>query len=155
MKEKLKNMLPSLRRYAYSLTGSMPDADDLLQNTVERLLSKPLPEDVVLGAWAFRVCRNIWVDEHRSRKVRERATQDTALQEQVHDGEREVHSQMTLEKVHRAMELLKSEQRELIGLVAIEGFSYREVAESMGIPVGTVMSRLARARSALSQQLAL
>lgn len=155
MTDEITQLLPALRRYAFSLTGTMADADDLLQSTVERLLTRSIPEDVALAAWAFRICRNCWVDEHRSRQVRERAVNDPALQEsQQVDGEKQVHQQMTLEKVNAAMGSLKDGQREIVSLVAIEGLSYKEVAESLGIPVGTVMSRLARARSALAAQLA-
>ena len=155
MKEQITQLLPSLRRYAFSLTGSMPDADDLLQSTVERLLTRSIPEGTELAAWAFRICRNCWIDEHRSRQVRERAVHDPALQEaQQVDGEQQIHQQMNLAKVNKAMNELKDGQREIVSLVAIEGLSYKEVAESLGIPVGTVMSRLARARAALSTQLA-
>lgn len=79
MKEELIHLAPMLRRFAYSLTGSAPDADDLLQNTLERLLSRDIPADVELAKWAFRVCRNIWIDEYRARKIRQRKVkvQDT------------------------------------------------------------------------------
>lgn len=154
MKDELRELLPALRRYAYSLTSSMPDADDLLQATVERLLTRKVPEDAVLTAWAFRVCRNIWIDEHRSRQVREKAMHDPSLQQaDVMDGENHIHQQMALEKVSHAMEGLKDDQREIISLVALEGYSYKEVAKVLSIPVGTVMSRLARARATLAEQL--
>ena len=66
MKEDLKALLPVIRRFAYSLTGNMADADDLLQSTIEKILTKPVPEDVALLAWSYRVCRNLWIDEYRN-----------------------------------------------------------------------------------------
>jgi DNA-directed RNA polymerase specialized sigma24 family protein len=62
MKEEVSELVPSLRKFAFSLTGNIHDADDLLQNTIEKLLTKPLPQDATLMAWAFRVCRNLWID---------------------------------------------------------------------------------------------
>ncbi len=154
MKNEIQALLPALRRYAYSLTGSMADADDLLQSTVERLLSRSVPENVALPAWAFRVCRNLWIDEHRARQVREKAVHDPLLQDaQVTDGEAQVHQQLTLEKVQQALATLKEEQKQIVSLVAVEGMSYKQVSETLGIPTGTVMSRLARARAALSNEL--
>lgn len=153
--QQLAELVPSIRRYAYSLTGSMPDADDLLQTTLERLMTKSIPEGAVLAAWAFRICRNSWIDEHRGLQVRESAVHEPSLQAaQSVDGEQDIHSQMTLDKVHQAMAHLKDDQRAVVGLVAVEGLSYKEVAAVLEVPVGTVMSRLARARAALSALLA-
>lgn len=143
-------MAPALRRFAYSLTGSAADADDLLQNTLERLLSKAIPDDVELAKWAFRICRNLWIDEYRARKVRQKnvySLDDT--EEPATDGEQVIHDQITLTQVDAAMNQLPDEQRTIMALVAVQGLSYKEVAETLGIPQGTVMSRLARARVAL------
>lgn len=154
MKNELTSLVPVIRRFAYSLTGSMPDADDLLQSTVERVLSRPVPKDVDLTKWVFRVCRNLWIDEYRSRKVRQTAAQRPELaEEQIVDGDRAICSEIELDRVNLAMEQLPDEQRSLISLVAIQGMSYKEVAATLEIPMGTVMSRLARARAALSQSL--
>lgn len=139
-----------IRRFAFSLTGNQHDADDLLQNTVERLLDKGVPDDIVLEKWMFKVCRNIWIDEYRSRKVRQNAVFSTELTEhQIVDGEAEQSSQVSLNELNQAMEILPDEQRSIISLVALQGFSYKDVAETLAIPVGTVMSRLARARVSL------
>ncbi len=147
MKEQLTQLLPIIRRFAYSLTGSTADADDLVQSTVERVLTRPVPDDVDLTKWVFRVCRNLWIDEYRSRKVRQKATQNPDLQEQqTVDGESEIHRQMEIEKVHQAMDSLVDDERCLIALIALQGMSYKEAAETLKIPIGTVMSRLARAR---------
>ena len=151
MREELTALVPVLRRFAFSLTGSRADADDLLQNTLERLLSRGLPEDVELVKWAFRVCRNIWIDEYRARKIRQNAAQLPELEEPSFDGEHVVCEQITLGEVNTAMARLPDDQRSILALVAVQGMSYKEVADTLSIPLGTVMSRLARARVALHQ----
>lgn len=151
MHDELMAILPGLRRFAFSLTGSMSDADDLLQNTVERLLSRERPADADLLKWAFRVCRNLWIDECRARKVRQQAaTQPELAEGQWVDGERAARSQREWFQVDAAMATLTEDQRQLIALVAMQGMSYDEVAEILAVPKGTVMSRLARARAALA-----
>lgn len=154
MRQEIAQILPGLRRFAYSLTGSMPDADDVLQSTVERLLAREVPEDADIGRWAFRVCRNVWIDECRARKVRRDAAERPELSEgQVVQGEQETSSEIELNRVEQAMARLPEDQRQIIALVALQGFSYGEVAEILAIRKGTVMSRLARARAALSELL--
>ncbi|HCS63518.1 MAG TPA: RNA polymerase subunit sigma-70 [Cellvibrio sp.] len=151
MKEELIRLAPMLRRFAYSLTGSAHDADDLLQNTLERLLSRGVPADVELAKWAFRVCRNIWIDEYRARKIRQRnAYSLEEIEEPAVDGEQTIFDQITLGEVNAAMDKLPDDQRSIMALVALQGMSYKDVAETLGIPAGTVMSRLARARIALA-----
>ncbi|GAA6204658.1 hypothetical protein NBRC116600_14550 [Thalassotalea sp. SU-HH00458] len=86
MKNEIIALIPMIRRFAYSLTGNHHDADDLLQNTIERILTKGVPEDVELTKWMFRVCRNLWIDEYRSRQVRQAATQSPELHEQAVQG---------------------------------------------------------------------
>ncbi|WAJ70484.1 RNA polymerase sigma factor [Catenovulum adriaticum] len=150
MKKDLIRLIPMIRRFAFSLTGNQHDADDLLQNTVERLLDKGVPDDVMLEKWMFKVCRNIWIDEYRARKVRQNAVFSEVLTEyQIVDGEAEQTSQISLNELNQAMDILPDEQRSIISLVALQGFSYKDVAETLAIPVGTVMSRLARARVSL------
>lgn len=154
MTKQLVELLPALRRFSWSLTNSAHDADDLLQATVERLLTKGVPVDADLGKWAFTVCRNLWIDEYRSRKVRQNAEWDPMLTEHAHvDGERQVHSQMELDRVNHAMQSLPEEQHLVLSMVAVQGLSYKGVAESLEIPLGTVMSRLARGRAKLVELL--
>ncbi len=149
MTKQLRELIPAIRRFAFSLTGSDYDADDLMQNTLERLLDKGVPDDANLTKWAFRVCRNLWIDEYRSRKVRQAATEKPELQESAIDGDKTIANQITLNQVQRAMNQLPEEQRSILSLVVVEGLSYKEVSETLNIPVGTVMSRLSRARSAM------
>ncbi|MGF2685194.1 RNA polymerase sigma factor [Marinobacter sp. DUT-3] len=154
MQQEITELLPRLRRFAYSLTGSMADADDLLQNTVERLLTRGTPDDADLTKWAFRVCRNVWIDECRARKVRREASERPELSEgQVVNGEHQTTKSIEWNRVDAAMARLPEDQRQIISLVAIQGMPYKIVAEILGVPRGTVMSRLARARAALSETL--
>ncbi|MFT4731686.1 MAG: RNA polymerase sigma factor (sigma-70 family) [Gammaproteobacteria bacterium] len=145
-----ENIIPMLRRFAYSLTGSAADADDLVQTTFEKILKKGIPENVEAVKWAFKVCRNVWIDEYRSQKVRQKATQAPELQEQTVDLQAAPHeSKERLAKVNTAMGTLPDDQRSILSLVALKGMSYKDVAIISGIPVGTVMSRLSRARNSL------
>lgn len=152
MRAELIELLPALRRYAWSMTHSVHDADDLLQGTVERLLRKGVPEGVELARWAFTVCRNLWIDEYRSRKTWQTTELDPELTDagQV-DGEKDVQTQMQLKQVMTAMRQLPEEQQMVLNMVSVQGLSYQETADSLDIPVGTVMSRLARARVKLTE----
>ncbi|RUO24532.1 RNA polymerase subunit sigma-70 [Aliidiomarina minuta] len=142
--------LPALRRFAYSLTHSVPDADDLVQNTVERVLTRDIPADVEIAKWAFRICRNLWIDEYRAQKVREAAVHNPEFhQRQTFEGEKQVMQEMNLSSVGSAMQQLPTEHLTVLSMVAVQGCSYKEVAEALDIPLGTVMSRLARARTGL------
>ncbi|WP_077340299.1 RNA polymerase sigma factor [Pseudocolwellia agarivorans] len=152
MKNQIIALVPMIRRFAYSLTGNQHDADDLLQNTIERLLTKGVPENVELNKWMFRVCRNLWIDEYRSRKVRQTAAESPELTDgQIVNDEKQQTDKISLQEVNNAMDILPDEQRSILSLVAIQGMSYKEVAETLEIPIGTVMSRLSRARISLSQ----
>ena len=150
MQKNLQTLLPMLRRFAYSLTGSKADADDVVQITIEKLLVKGIPEGVEPAKWAFKVCRNVWIDEYRSRKVRQEAVQNEHLQEPVSTDEHSALEQkQLLEKVNSALGVLPDEQRAIVSLVAVQGMAYKEVAQVLDIPIGSVMSKLSRARSAL------
>ncbi len=148
--QELVEVLPNIRRFAMSLTGSLADADDLLQSTVERLLTRGVPDDAGMLQWGLRVCKNLWIDELRSQKVRRDAsTEPAVVGEQVVDGERQLHGEMTLQEVQDVLHSMSDEHRSVLELVAVEGFSYKEAAAALDVPVGTVMSRLARARATL------
>lgn len=150
MNKTLITLLPMLRRFAYSLTGSKADADDIVQITMEKILKKGIPEDADLTKWAFKLCRNVWIDEYRSRKVRLAAVENPLLQEQIHTHEgNELDNKQMLQQVNSALKQLPDEQRAIVSLVAVQGMAYKEVANTLDIPVGTVMSKLSRARSAL------
>jgi RNA polymerase sigma factor (sigma-70 family) len=150
MKDQLLALLPALRRFAWSLTNSRHDADDLLQNTVERLLVKGMPADADISKWAFTVCRNLWVDECRSRKVRGVVSWDQEEHDVVTvDGEKDMQLKIEVAQINALLQQLPEEQHLVLSMVTVQGLSYQETAEALGVPLGTVMSRLARARSKL------
>lgn len=144
--------LPRLRRFAYGLTGSADTADDLLQATCERAIrhiDKWQP-GTRLDSWMYRIARNLYLNELRSRKVRgETAESPGPAAEGSFDGARAVESRIAYERVRAHLARLPEEQRSVLLLITVEGLSYREVADLLDLPIGTVTSRLARARIAL------
>jgi len=149
----LTENLHEFRRFAYSLTNNTHDADDLLQTVFERILSKSIPTDVQPRAWVFRVCRNAWIDEIRSRKVRQAPVGEEEIEIEDWSDETRPSSQIHQIELNRAIEQLAEPYRTVISLVIIAGLSYAETAASLDIPVGTVMSRVARARQQLLDRL--
>ena len=151
--EQIVALLPRLRRFARTLTRSVQDADDIVQIAIERALSRAdqLRSDSPLSAWMFGIVRNAWIDEARARNRRSRVFAPEELGEGVADPGGHQHAEVI--SVEGAMARLPDEQREVIGLVLIEGLSYKEAAEIMNVPVGTVTSRLARGRDALQAML--
>jgi RNA polymerase sigma-70 factor (ECF subfamily) len=144
--------LKDLRRFAYSLTNDISDADDLTQIVVERLLTKPIPENVIPLSWMFRVCKNAWIDELRSRKIRTvddgvELSQIASVTESSDIGED------NLQQLQAAITELPEAYRIVISLIITSGLSYAETSEVLEIPIGTVMSRVARAREKLAQKL--
>lgn len=153
-REELLAALPRLRRFARSLTGNRQDGDDLMQTTVERALERGWPDGVEALPWLFKVCKNLWIDELRARAVRIKAAQTRELDDEpAISGEAVALGEIELREVERALEALPPEHRAVIALVAVEGLSYREAADVLETPIGTVMSRLARARAALADRL--
>lgn len=148
--------LPSLRRYALSLCRNIDIADDLVQTCVERALAargRYNPAER-LDPWLFRILRNAWLDIARRKTTRGIEIDVTETPEAaVEDGERVTEAILMLQQTERAMATLPDDQREVLHLVCFEELSYAETAEVLGIPKGTVMSRLARARIALSERL--
>jgi RNA polymerase sigma-70 factor, ECF subfamily len=151
--EQIVALLPRLRRFARTLTGSAHDADDLVHIAIERALSRAdqLRADLPLSSWLFGILRNAWIDEARARNRRSRVFAPEELGESVADPAGHQHAEVI--SVQVAMARLPQEQREVIGLVLVEGLSYKEAAEIMKVPVGTVTSRLARGRDALQAML--
>jgi len=152
----LLTLLPRLRRFARALARDAGDADDLIQVALERALKAKeqwLP-GTRLDAWMMRIMRNCWIDEVRSRTRRALTfvapeEGETVGVDAHHDIER--HAEM--HDVDRAMNALPAEQREVIALVLVEGLAYREAAEMLDIPIGTLTSRLTRGRQALALML--
>lgn len=149
-------MLPRLRRFARALTGNVSDADDIVQIAVERALMRidQFQQGTRLDSWLFSITRNAWIDEARSRTRRGKVFASAEAGEQVgYGGEAEVHTKLEADDVWTAMRKLPDEQREAVALVCVEGLAYREAAETLGVPIGTLTSRLARGREALQAML--
>jgi RNA polymerase sigma-70 factor (ECF subfamily) len=148
-------LLPRLRGFARSLTNSVTDADDLLQSTVEKALSKvdEKHSDAPLDRWMFRIMKNIRLNQYRKPTEDLRDPQAFNGVDFAMDGVRYFEARLTLNVVLREFEQLSEQHREILYLVCVEGLAYKETSEILEIPLGTVMSRLARARLALHERL--
>ncbi len=158
IRDELIRCLPRLRRFARVLTGADADAEDLVQDTIERALKSAgqWTPGTHLDRWLFRIARNAWIDRARMEKRRGAPIDVDALTDLAgEDGRATVDGRHMLQRVQTLVAALPADQRAVLGLVAIEGRSYREAADILETPVGTVMSRLARARRALSDALRL
>ena len=149
-------LVPRLRRFAYGLTGSIDAGDDLVQSTCERALSRLhlWQPGTRLDSWMYRIMQNLWIDDLRAGRRREIATESETFDSMVGgDAEREVEVRLDLAAVRRHIAGLPPDQRAVLLLVSVDGLSYKEAAGVLEVPIGTVMSRLARARLALARAL--
>ena len=157
LRSELVGLLPRLRRFAYGLAGSMEDGDDLVQGACERALRRldQFQPGTRLDSWMYRIVQNLWIDQRRARQARPEAGMEPTDLEAlaVGDAERELNSRLALAGVQQAVATLPEEQRTILLLVCVEGLSYKAAAEVLEIPLGTVMSRLARARLAVGRAL--
>lgn len=148
-------LLPRLRRFARGLAGAADQADDLVQASVEKALRNldGFTTGTRMDAWMFRIIRNTWIDTVRAR--RETVDYDAEAADTIigSDGRTTTEARLHLAEVRRAVASLPGDQRAVLMLVCVEGMRYREVAEVLEIPEGTVMSRLSRARLALADKL--
>lgn len=144
--------LPRLRRYARALTRDASRADDLVQDTLERALAKldRWQPGSDLRAWLFTLMHNLFVNQIRARHPQETGI-DEAPDQSVSGGQFEA---MAVRDIHAALGQLPAAQREVLLLVGLEQFGYAEAAQVLGVPLGTVMSRLARARENMRRMLA-
>jgi RNA polymerase sigma-70 factor, ECF subfamily len=149
----LVTLLPRLRRFARALTRNLPDADDLVQVALERALAgaHQLRPDAALAGWVFGILRHAWIDELRARARNERVFASEESGQNV--GDAGPGAQAERLSVQDAMGRLPQNQRLAVALVLIEGLSYKEAAHVMDVPIGTLTSRLARAREALQAML--
>lgn len=145
-------LLPRLRRLARALTRDTADADDLVQQTVERALVRQgqWTPGTRLDSWMFRIMKNAWIDEarSRSRKAQVFSPEEAGLNVGS-DGASEIETRLEARAVADAMGRLPDDQRLAVALVLVEGLSYKEAAEVMEVPQGTLTSRLGRGRAAL------
>lgn len=146
-------LLPRLRRFGRTLARTREDADDLVQMAVEKALTRTdqWTPGTRLDSWMFRIMQTTWIDELRAR---ERRGQTFVPEEQgEHVGVATHDAQIDALAVRKAVSRLGDDQRAVVGLVLVEGLSYQEAAGVLDIPVGTLTSRLARAREALQSML--
>jgi RNA polymerase sigma-70 factor (ECF subfamily) len=152
LQSRIIELLPKLRRFARSLTRNPHDADDLLQAALERALThlEQWQADTRLDSWLYTIVKHAWIDELRSRTRRERVFDAADQTEAVPDHRGDASDSLAVEQ---ALQQLPEEQRLAVALVLIEGLPYKEAAQIIGVPMGTLTSRLARGRQALQQWL--
>jgi RNA polymerase sigma-70 factor (ECF subfamily) len=147
--DQLVALVPRLRRFARNLARNHDDADDVVQIALERALKNwaQWRSDARLDSWLFKIVRNAWIDEVRSRTRRNKVFVAEEAGEEIGI---DVMAQATdVMSVQSAMATLPEDQRIAVSLVLVEGLPYKEAAEVLDIPIGTLTSRLARARAAL------
>ena len=152
VRAQMVEFLPRLRRFAFSLTRDLDQGDDLVQETCARALSSiaQWQEGTRLDSWMYRIAQNIWFDRARAKKTRGEVVDIDDVHGLVGSDGREVtHARLTLNEVGKGIAKLPPEQQVLVALVYVDGLSYKEAAEITGAPIGTVMSRLSRARGTL------
>jgi RNA polymerase sigma-70 factor (ECF subfamily) len=145
--ERLVELIPRLRRYARALAGDRASADDLVQDTLERAWAKLhlYRRGTDLRAWLFTVMHNVHVNKVRATRIT-----DPLDEESPEMAQRAVQGDsLVVRDLDRSIALLPAEQRAVLLLVTLEDMSYEDVARTLGIPMGTVMSRLSRAREKL------
>ncbi|WP_374655537.1 RNA polymerase sigma factor [Dongia sp.] len=150
----LISLLPRLRRFAIGLSGSTDEGDDLVQAACLKALERysQWQADSRLDSWVYKIIMNIWIDRRRSAEHR-LSLPGEGLWEQIPGAPlvAELEARQDLKRTWQAIKQLPEEQRQVLLLVTVEGFGYQEAADMLEIPIGTVMSRLARARIALAR----
>ena len=155
-KLQLVQLLPKLRRFAGALTRNMDDADELVQMACERAIRKrdQWSDGGRLDSWLYTMMRNLWISELRKRKVRTgQGVVEAKDQTELHTdavAEDKVYAGQVGQAIHDLPETL----RRVVLLDCVEEYSYRETAEILDVPVGTIMSRLSRARSQIADAIA-
>ena len=156
VQRQIVELLPRLRRLARVLTRDFADADDLVQAAVERALGRrdQWRAGTRLDSWMFRIMKNAWIDETRSRTRTGRLMSHGQEAEEVADvAVPPMELRLAASAAEQALLALPQDQRAAVALVLIEGLSYSEAAEVLEIPVGTLTSRLVRGRMALQERL--
>lgn len=146
----LEYCIPALRRYAFTLSQQQDEADDLVQDCLERAIRKQelWQKGSSLRAWLFTMQHNIFINQL---KMKARRPELVSTSESLMHIKEPNQPNVIMRDIHYCMRQLSEDQREVLLLVTVEGFSYKEVGEIMGIPLGTVMSRLSRARKTLQE----
>lgn len=138
--------IPNLRRYARALVGDRDGADDLVQDTLERAVRKfHLWKPGDLRAWLFSIMHNVFVNQLKARKI----SPSVEIDEASIAAHVPTVTSVDVLDMQRALLTLAPEQREVVLLIALEDMTYADVSRALGIPIGTVMSRLSRGRGKL------
>lgn len=155
IQEQIVALLPRLRRFARNLVRNPHDADDVVQIAVERALLRldQWRSDARLDSWLFKILRNAWIDEVRARTRRAKILLPEEAGEQI--GETTMEREIERWSAEAALNRLPEDQRLAVSLVLVEGLSYKDAAEVLEVPLGTLTSRLARGREALQDMLRL
>jgi RNA polymerase sigma-70 factor (ECF subfamily) len=153
--DQLIAVLPRLRRFARGLARSAVEGDDLVQAACERALARAhqFQEGTRFDSWMFRIVQTIWIDQVRAREVRKEGSEDEGMLVGSDESQRRIEARLALREVRAVLDELPAEQRTALLLVTVDGLSYKEAAEVAEVPIGTIMSRLARARLALQARL--
>ncbi len=149
IRSELVALLPTLTRFALALTGSRPDADDLVQETCERAIRHIDRWQIGtrLDSWLFRIAQNLHRNQRRKNANAQRIqAMMNVTQSDFHDGAKSAEHRSMIMTVGQHLLTLPKEQREVVMLVCVEGYSYDETATILNLPIGTVTSRLGRAR---------
>ncbi|MBA4172309.1 MAG: RNA polymerase subunit sigma-70 [Hyphomicrobium sp.] len=154
VRQEIVALLPRLRRFACALTGSLDAADDVVQSACEKALTRldQFTPGTRCDLWMFQIIRTVWIDKVRYARRRETVNDPEEVERvgfdaRIHEG---TEAKMDLAIVRKEIASLSEEQRVVLVLVTVDGRSYQETADMLGIPIGTVMSRLARARRRLA-----
>ncbi len=145
---------PRLRRFAFGLVGSMDEADELVQMAYERAISHiaQWQPGTRLDSWMFRIVHTIRINRYHADRVRGGNATPVDPDTLQDDGaERRLESSLTLQSVRGFIAALPEDQKAALLLVAVEGLSYKEASDALGVPIGTLTSRIARARTTLKQ----
>lgn len=155
IRDEIVALIPRLRRFARGLTRNADQADDIVQITLEKALTRSdqFNPGTRLDSWMFRILQNSWIDETRRNSKYGASVDIDSLADILPAPGEEAHNAGAQRDISIAMQALSDDQRILVMLVLVEGYSYQEAARITGVPIGTVMSRLARGRQVLMKEL--
>jgi RNA polymerase sigma-70 factor (ECF subfamily) len=154
IRDELVTLLPRLRRFSLTVAGNVQDAEDLLHTALERALrhESSWQRGTRLDSWMYRIIRNLWIDERRAKRNLN-VSLEVAGDDVLEDRHESAEHLLDLAQARRALLSLPEEQRSVLCLVVLEGMTYQEAAAALDVPIGTVMSRLSRARAAMVNRL--
>jgi len=146
--KELEQCIPALRRYAHSLLYKQEEADDLVQDCLERAIKKQAlwQQGTSLRAWLFTMQHNLYINQLRKLGRQPLMIEETEQLAHNHEPHK---SEVLIRDINYCIQQLPDDQRQVLLLVTVQGFSYKEVSEIVDAPLGTIMSRLSRARKNL------